>query len=99
MSGPTRRRYASWTRAVAWSVWPGFSQAEPLRGQLAEAGIHQGQELIGRRGVAGLDGQEDLGGIGHGGVPRASPSLPKAPRHRAPSPGGIAEDGVNGMMA
>src|SRR5260221_6592968 len=26
-SFPTRRRYASWTRAVACSVWPGFSWA------------------------------------------------------------------------
>jgi hypothetical protein len=27
-SPPTRRRYASWTRAVGWSVWPGFSWAK-----------------------------------------------------------------------
>ena len=25
--GSTNRRYASWTKAVAWSVWPGFSRA------------------------------------------------------------------------
>ena len=26
-SASTSRRYASWTSAVAWSVWPGFSRA------------------------------------------------------------------------
>ena len=30
-SSPTSRRYASWTRAVAWSVWPGCLLGQLLR--------------------------------------------------------------------
>ena len=53
---PTSRRYASWTRAVAWSVWPGFSWASLLRRQLPQFVIDQRQQLLGGLRVTLLDG-------------------------------------------
>src|SRR5688572_2691446 len=38
---------------------------QPLRGQLAQLVVDQGQELLGRVGVAPLDGREDAGHVVH----------------------------------
>ena len=64
-SAPTSRRYASWTRAVAWSVWPGFSWASFCGRQLAQLVVDQRQQLLGGVRVALLDGGQDAGDVGH----------------------------------
>ena len=63
---PTSRRYASWTRAVGWRVWPGFSPASPRGGQLPQLVVDEREELLGGVGVAPLDGGQDVGDLAHG---------------------------------
>ena len=41
-STSTKRRYASWTRAVAWSVWPGFSRASLCAASLRNSSYTRG---------------------------------------------------------
>ena len=62
---PTRRTYASWTRAVGCSVWPGFSWASSCGRQLAQLVVDQGQQLLGGLRVALLDGGQDARDVGH----------------------------------
>ena len=58
-SPPTSRRYASWTRAVAWSVWPGFSCGHPRGGELAQFVVDEREQLGGGRRVAGRGGGQE----------------------------------------
>ena len=90
-STSTSRRYASWTRAVAWSVWPGFSLRELLGGQLAQFVVDQGQELLGGLGIAVLDGREDARDVVHRREPlgryRGKGPTPSPVARMASSPG------------
>ena len=41
---PTSRRYASWTRAVGWRVWPGRLGRQPRGGQLAQLVVDEREQ-------------------------------------------------------
>ena len=64
-SPPTSRRYASWTRAVAWSVWPGLLLGQPRGGQLAQLVVDEREQVGGGPAVAGRGGVEEAGDVGH----------------------------------
>ena len=88
-SSPTSRRYASWTRAVAWSVWPGVSAGQPGGGELAQLVVDEREQLGGGLGVALLDGGQDVGDVGHAAKhtpaedePRPETSYRPSIRHR-----------------
>ena len=72
-SPPSNRRYASWTKAVAWSVCPGFSWASLWAANLAQFVVHQREKLHGTLRVTLLDRREDPGHFGHGR--RSSPAV------------------------
>ena len=53
---------------------PGLLLGQPLGRELAELVVDQRQELLGRLGVALLDGREDAGHVAHGHrSPRVEP--------------------------
>ena len=80
-SAPTSRRYASWTRAVAWRVWPGLLGGQPGGGELAQLVVDEREQLGGGLRVAGRGGVEEAGDVGH-----AAEHTP-AGRRRNRSPG------------
>ena len=57
--------YASWTKDVAWSVWPGDSCASSLSRERAQLIIDQRQKLLGRLRIALLNCGQDLRNVGH----------------------------------
>ena len=62
---PTSRRYASWTRAVAFEGVPGVLRGHPRGREFSQLVVDQRQQLIGRLAVALLDGREDAGDVAH----------------------------------
>ena len=62
---PTSRRYASWTRAVGWRVWPGGSRGQPGGGELAQLVVDEREQVGGGPSVAGRRGVEELRDVGH----------------------------------
>ena len=65
LATPTSRRYASWTSAVAWSVWPGLLLLQPPSGELAQLVVDEWQKLFGGLGIALLDGRQDPSHVAH----------------------------------
>lgn len=63
-STSTRRKYASWTRAVAWSVCPGCSLANFAAASFRNSS-DQGQELLGGGWIARFDLRQDLSDVAH----------------------------------
>ena len=80
----TSRTYASWTRAVACSVWPGFSWAS-FRRQPPQFARRPAAATARRPGVAGCSiSRKDAGDVGHGLVLHKRGGSPKRNRTRNP---------------
>ena len=64
-STSTKRTYASWTNAVACSVWPGFSWTNFAAASFRSFLIHHRQELLGRMGITWINSLQDTGDFVH----------------------------------
>ena len=49
LRSPTSRRYASWTRAVGWRVWPGALGRQPGGGELPQLVVDEREQVGGGR--------------------------------------------------